>query len=507
MKLFLLFLIIGSLLLSCNKDPNLEPPKHDDYEVIDFDDYAFQLYCIENFDLNKDGQIQYFEVKNVEGIDVTKKQIKSLKGIEYFTNLGVLFCSMNEIQSLDVSKNLRLNTLYCSNNKLSALILGSKKLLTQLECDNNLLQNIDVSQNDLLRTFVCYNNLLTAFPQGLLNTPNLQECILYKNNITGQLPTEIGNLKELKTLNIANNKLTGKIPQEVSSHPNWKIWNPMVNIYPQQPGYGFEFSREQKIAMEKEALIALYKATHGDNWQNNTNWLSNQPVGEWKGVSTNREGLITLIHLGNNQLSGNIPDEIGNLTNLYTLYLGDNQLSGNIPDEIGNLTNLQTLYLSRNPLSGNIPDEIGNLTNLQTLALRDSQLSGNIPDEIGNLTNLRDLDLGGNLLFGNIPDEIGKLTNLQTLYLDGNQLSGNIPDEIGNLTKLASLNFNYNQLSGSLPTSVSRLTQLTSNYSFQLIKNNLSGVIPSEIKDMPNWSTIKSGLAPQQPGYGFTNLD
>ena len=459
MKLFLLFLIIGSLLLSCNKDPNLEPPKHDDYEVIDFDDYAFQLYCIENFDLNKDGQIQYFEVKNVEGIDVTKKQIKSLKGIEYFTNLGVLFCSMNEIQSLDVSKNLRLNTLYCSNNKLSALILGSKKLLTQLECDNNLLQNIDVSQNDLLRTFVCYNNLLTAFPQGLLNTPNLQECILYKNNITGQLPTEIGNLKELKTLNIANNKLTGKIPQEVSSHPNWKIWNPMVNIYPQQPGYGFEFSREQKIAMEKEALIALYKATHGDNWQNNTNWLSNQPVGEWKGVSTNREGLITLIHLGNNQLSGNIPDEIGNLTNLYTLYLGDNQLSGNIPDEIG------------------------------------------------NLTNLRDLDLGGNLLFGNIPDEIGKLTNLQTLYLDGNQLSGNIPDEIGNLTKLASLNFNYNQLSGSLPTSVSRLTQLTSNYSFQLIKNNLSGVIPSEIKDMPNWSTIKSGLAPQQPGYGFTNLD
>lgn len=47
MKPFLLFLIIGSLLLSCNKDPNLEPPKHDDYEVIDFDDYAFQLYCIE----------------------------------------------------------------------------------------------------------------------------------------------------------------------------------------------------------------------------------------------------------------------------------------------------------------------------------------------------------------------------------------------------------------------------------------------------------------------------
>ena len=90
------------------------------------------------------------------------------------------------------------------------------------------------------------------------------------------------------------------------------------------------------------------------------------------------------LNLYNNYLSGEIPPEIGNLTNLTYLNLYNNQLTGEIPPEIGNLTNLTDLNLSSNQLSGEILSEIGNLTNLTYLNLSSNQLIGEIPSEICN---------------------------------------------------------------------------------------------------------------------------
>jgi len=65
--------------------------------------------------------------------------------------------------------------------------------------------------------------------------------------------------------------------------------------------------------------------------------------------------------LSENQLTGSIPSEIGNLTNLTKLYLSDNQLTGSIPSEIGNLTNLTQNFLDNNQLTGQIPESICDL--------------------------------------------------------------------------------------------------------------------------------------------------
>ena len=78
------------------------------------------------------------------------------------------------------------------------------------------------------------------------------------------------------------------------------------------------------------------------------------------------------------------------------LYLDDNGLSGAIPPELGNLTNLEWLHLDDNGLSGAIPPDLGNLTNLWGLDLRSNNLNGLIPPELGNLTNLRWMHLSGN---------------------------------------------------------------------------------------------------------------
>ena len=170
-------------------------------------------------------------------------------------------------------------------------------------------------------------------------------------------------------------------------------------------------------ASDRDVLVALYNATNGDNWRRNTNWLSNRPLGEWFGVTTDANGRVTHLDLDSNRLSGSIPAELGNLTNLQRLYIFDNQLSGSIPAELGNLTNLQWLALSTTQLSGSIPAELGNLTNLQELYLYATQLSGSIPAELGNLTNLLVLDLSITQLSGSIPAALSNLTKLRELWL------------------------------------------------------------------------------------------
>ena len=104
-----------------------------------------------------------------------------------------------------------------------------------------------------------------------------------------------------------------------------------------------------------------------------------------------------------NGLTGSIPPELGNLTNLESLSIGVNQLTGEIPPELGNLTNLESLNIGINRLTGSIPPELGNLTNLGSLLLGRNQLSGEIPAELGDLASLRALQLYGNRLGGCVP--------------------------------------------------------------------------------------------------------
>ena len=231
------------------------------------------------------------------------------------------------------------------------------------------------------------------------------------------------------------------------------------------------------------ALISLYKDTDGPNWNNNTNWLSETPVGEWYGVSTDSNGRVVVLILSGNGLSGTIPSELANLASLQTLQLDSNQLSGGIPSELGNLASLETLRLYQNQLSGGIPSELGNLANLRELNIGSNQLSGGIPSELGNLANLDALGLYQNQLSREIPSELGNLTNLRELWLFSNQLSGEIPSELGNLANLDALRLHQNQLSREIPSELGNLANLRELW---LFSNQLSGGIPPELGALSN---------------------
>ena len=78
---------------------------------------------------------------------------------------------------------------------------------------------------------------------------------------------------------------------------------------------------------DRAVLVALYNATGFQIWHENTNWLSDRPLGEWAGVLVDGNGRVTYLDLSRNQLSGEIPPELGNLSNLVHLNLNSDRLS------------------------------------------------------------------------------------------------------------------------------------------------------------------------------------
>ena len=222
---------------------------------------------------------------------------------------------------------------------------------------------------------------------------------------------------------------------------------------------------------ERGALEALYRATDGDDWTDNTNWLSDAPFEDWYGVEVNQTGRVTGLRLGGwnesvgrlvgNGLAGTLPARVGDLAHLRYLLLGGNELTGPAPAELGRLTNLLELDLNGNALTGTIPPTLANLTNLDWLSLwGNSWTSEPAPAWLGELTGLLGLDLGGHRLTGTIPETWRNLRELERLYLWGNRLTGPIPAWFGSLANLRILNFEGNALTGPLPASLTRLSNL-----------------------------------------------
>ena len=158
---------------------------------------------------------------------------------------------------------------------------------------------------------------------------------------------------------------------------------PTVTVAPGSAAATAPPAASGSVKTDREALVALYNATDGENWNESDNWLSDAPLGEWEGVVTNDDRRITELQLHTNDLSGEIPPELGSLSNLTALNLNNNDLGGEIPAELGSLSNLSYLYLNDNDLSGEIPAELGSLSNLEWLLLNNNDLSGAILAELG----------------------------------------------------------------------------------------------------------------------------
>ena len=383
-------------------------------------------------------------------------------------------------------------------------VAGAPQRVTELSLTGKgLTGEIPAALGDLssLTVLSLSDNQLTGdIPAALGSLVNLEGLFLWGNQLTGDIPAALGDLSSLTVLSLSDNQLTGEVPQGLTDmtaleyfgfYSNQGLCAPLDDAFqvwlqsiPIVHGSSCALADSPE---DRSVLVELYRATDGDNWENVDNWLRDRPIREWRGVTNDADGRVTGLYLFSNQLTGEIPTELGDLANLETLSLWGNELTGEIPTGLGNLSNLTVLSLSQNQLTGRIPTELGDLANLETLSLGDNELTGEIPTGLGNLSNLTVLSLSSNQLTGEIPAELGDLANLEELYLWDNQLTGEIPIGLGNLSNLTVLSLSSNQLTGEIPAELGDLANLEELY---LWDNQLTGEIPIGLGNLSNLTVL-----------------
>lgn len=449
------------------------------------------------------GALTMLETLNLNSNDVTGEIPTNLSGLTNLIELGLGSNNLSGPIPDELSALVNLERLDFSQNDLSGQIPGPFSLLTNLDeifiNDNNISGLPDLSSLDPDIFNAGFNNLDFGdllpniniidqyIPQGNIGDPSTLIGITGEDLNLVTTTSDDGNneyqwFKDNVAINGATNTsynlaYSGTVDEGLyrcdvtnSGVPNLTLSRFITVI-------------DQTVTQREDyaALEAFFNATGGANWVNKTNWLTSEPFDQWVGVSTDGDDRVTALEVAGNNLTGELPDEIGDLSKLKKIILWGNELTGELPSSIWGLTELEELVLTGNSIEGSLTSDIENLTALTNLTLNDNEFSGELPPEIGNLANLTTLWLQGNNFGGPIPLEIGNLTNLLSLDFLFNDFSGGIPTALSNLTMLNFLRLSENNLTGEIPAEIGQMSSLGV---LALNDNNLEGDIPTELGDL-----------------------
>ena len=387
-------------------------------------------------------------LNNLQNLSLDRNELSGAIPIELgnLNNLQSLILSNNQLSGtipMELGNLTNLQWLLLSNNRLYGTIpveLGNLTALQELFLDRNELSG-DIPEeignlNNLTLLFLNYNqftslpDLSSSFPFGFnfqvsYNFLDFNDIVPNVSTLYAYTPQNLNTTNILITLQdgVADT-LDATIPGDENTYQWFKDGNllsgqdnaqlifPVAHITdigtymceiknPNAPRLTLQSNTFQvNIDLPQAdslALVALYQSTNGDNWVNNNNWLSTQPISLWYGVTVNENGRVINIELISNNLSARLPPELGNLGYLNSLVLSQNpSLTGEIPDQIGSLINLKLLDLSNNGLTGNIPETLADISELEILKLQGNHLES-LPD-LTPLTALDTFDVKNNQL-------------------------------------------------------------------------------------------------------------
>ncbi|KAJ4833563.1 hypothetical protein Tsubulata_018772, partial [Turnera subulata] len=369
--------------------------------------------------------------------------ISSLKFIDFgFNKLsgslpGDMCQYLPNFQQLIIHHNLISGTIPSSLSKCRQLLrFGDFRNLSLLSLGDNSTIPSNIFNITTLQMLGLYSNWFSGnLPQSVgLGLPNLEDLYLWENDINGPLPklssnafsgsipNSFGSLRNLQRLNLAHNEMTDE-SSELS------FLSTLANC-----------KQLRRLVLEGNPLNAILPISIGN-------------------LST----ALQYLSVESCQLKGNIPTELGNLSNLTTLLLDNNELDGSIPDTVARLRELQIFRLQNNQLEGFLPNGTCSLRKLGELALSQNNLIGSIPqclgDEYPHLVE-RDRSLGSELviLFSYRSSSFryweaeGNLISMDALDLSSNKLSGPIPKSLEKLQYLKDLNLSSNRFRGEIPS-------------------------------------------------------
>ncbi|TVU38298.1 hypothetical protein EJB05_11660 [Eragrostis curvula] len=296
------------------------------------------------------------------------------------------------------------------SGKLPAAVADMKTLKYLMLAFNNFSGEIPPAYGrlrELQALDLSYNKLIGGIPVSIGNLTSLLWLILAGNQLSGEIPPEIGNCTSLLWLNLANNRLIGKIPPEMAAigRDPGPTFAKNRNDPSVLAGSGECQAVKRWIPESYPPFSFVYSIMTRENCRSILDRILKGYgiilISPWSPVSS--KGILGYVELSGNQLSGEIPSQIGAMRNLSLLHLDGNRLTGRLPAEIGQLP-LVVLNVSRNSISGPIPSEIGRILNLEMMDFSYNNFSGELPASLSQLTELNRFNVSYNpFLSGSVP--------------------------------------------------------------------------------------------------------
>ncbi|KAB2598484.1 receptor-like protein 12 [Pyrus ussuriensis x Pyrus communis] len=327
------------------------------------------------------------------------------------------------------------------------------------------------------------NNFNSTIPEWLYSLNNLESLLLSYNELRGEISSSIGNMTSLVNLHLDGNRLEGKIPNSLGHLCKLKVLDLSENHFTLDSWHlGLEWPMWLRTQTQLRDLslsgtqISSTIPTWFWNLTSQVEYLNlshNQMYGQIQNISVAQ---YSVVDLSSNHFTGALPIVPTSLlwldlsnssfsgSQLYFLHLGNNNLTGKVPDCWMSWQSLRFLNLENNNLTGNVPMSMGYLQYLRSLHLRNNHLYGELPHSLQNCTELSVVDLRVNGFSGSIPIWIGKsLSKLNVLNLRSNKFEGDIPNEVCYLKSLQILDLAHNKLSGMIPRCFHNLSALANS--------------------------------------------
>ncbi|TXG48843.1 hypothetical protein EZV62_024718 [Acer yangbiense] len=303
-----------------------------------------------------------------------------------FSNLKFLVMSNNILEGgvpVQLSNMEKLDYLDISENRLSGSILASsfnlswvRLLYMRKNAFNGSIPNAFFRSSTLVVLDLRDNKLSGSIPNQIDdNLPN-RFLLLGGNHLEGHIPLELCKLRYIRMLDLSRNRLTGSVP---SCFSNMLLWTVKDGYEHNRFFIRYIYVKDGTVSSDTEVNIQVGFVTKNRNES-------------YKGSILR---YMLGIDLSSNELTGDIPTDIGNLQQIKAMNLSHNFLSGSIPESFSNLTNIESLDLSHNKLSGRIPTQLTQLNSLEIFDVSFNNLSGSVPDK-GQFGTFVESSYGGN---------------------------------------------------------------------------------------------------------------